>query len=110
MVAVSANDKVVSTSKTVHAATDSKFKNPKKVKTKAKKNKVVVKANKTFKLSGKQVGKKVKKHRGVRYETSDAAVATVSAKGAIKGVKKGTCFVYAYAQNGVCAKIKVIVK
>lgn len=110
MVAVSANDKVVSTSKTVHAATDSKFKNPKKVKTKAKKNKVVIKTNKTFKLSGKQVGKKVKKHRGVRYETSDATVATVSTKGAIKGVRKGACFVYAYAQNGVCAKIKVIVK
>ncbi|MBQ1406888.1 MAG: Ig-like domain-containing protein, partial [Eubacterium sp.] len=53
---------------------------------------------------------KVKKHRKIMYETSNAKVATVSAKGVIKGVKKGTCFVYAYAQDGVCAKIKVTVK
>ena len=25
-------------------------------------------------------------------------------------VGKGTCFVYAYAQNGICAKIRVTVK
>lgn len=28
----------------------------------------------------------------------------------LKGKKKGTCYVYAYAQNGVFAKIKVTVK
>ena len=111
MVAVDANNKVVSTSKTVHAATTGgKVGNPTKVTTKAKKNKVTVKVKKTFKLAGKQVGKKVKKHRAVSYETSNAKIATVSKKGVIKGVKKGTCKVYAYAQNGVCAVIKVTVK
>ncbi len=115
MVAVDANNKVVSTSKTVHAATlGGKVGNDKKVATKAKKNKVTVKAKKTFKLAAKTVAAnkklKVKKHRKVSYETSNAKVATVSKKGVIKGVKKGTCFVYAYAQNGVFAKIKVTVK
>ena len=111
VVAVSADNKVVTTSKTVHAATaGGKVGNPTKVTTKAKKNKVTVKAKKTFKLAAKQAGKSVKKHRAVSYETSDAKVATVTAKGVIKGVKKGKCKVYAYAQNGVCAVINVTVK
>ena len=111
MVALDANNKVISTSKTVHAATaGGKVGNPTKVTTKAKKNKVTVKAKKTFKLAAKQAGKKIKKHRVVSYETSDAKVATVSKKGVIKGVKKGKCKIYAYAQNGVCAVIKVTVK
>ena len=111
MVAVDANNKVVSTSKTVHAATaGGKVGNPTKITTKAKKNKVTVKAKKTFKLAAKQAGKKLKKHRAVSYETSNAKVATVSKKGVIKGVKKGKCKIYAYAQNGVCAVIKVTVK
>ena len=111
MVAVDASGKVVSTSKTVHAATaGSKVGNPTKITTKAKKNKVMVKVKKTFKLAAKQAGKKIKKHRAVSYESSNPAVATVTAKGVIKGVKKGKCKVYAYAQNGVCAVIKVTVK
>ena len=111
MVAVDANGMVVSTSKTVHAATlGGKVGNPTKVTTKAKKNKVTVKVKKTFKLAAKQAGKKVKKHRVVSYESSNAKVATVSKKGVIKGIKKGTCKVYAYAQNGACAVIKVTVK
>ena len=111
MVAVDKDNKVVSTSKTVHAGTaGGKAGNPAKVTTKAKKNKVTVKAKKTFKLAGKQTGKSIKKHRAVSYETSDAKIATVTAKGVIKGVKKGKCKVYAYAQNGVCAVITVTVK
>ena len=110
MVAVDKSGKVVSTSKTVHTATaGGKVGNPAKITTKAKK-KVTVKVKKTFKLAAKQTGKKIKKHRAVSYETSNAAVATVSKKGVIKGIKRGTCYVYAYAQNGVAAKIKVTVK
>lgn len=115
LVALDKNNKVVSTSKTVHAATTGgKVGNSKKVTTKAKKNKVTVKVKKTFSLKAKAVPAskklKVKKHRAIKYETSNAKIATVNAKGVIKGVKKGTCYVYAYAQNGVCAKIKVTVK
>ena len=31
-------------------------------------------------------------------------------KGVIKGVKKGTCYVYVYTQDGISQKIKVKVK
>lgn len=36
----------------------------------------------------------------VYYETSDPAVATVSASGKITGVKKGTCMIYAVTSSG----------
>ena len=108
MVALDSRNTVITASKTVHVATSGgKVGNDKKVTTKAKKNKATVKAKKTFKLAAKTVAAskklKVKKHRKVMYETSNAKIATVTAKGVIKGVKKGTCFVYAYAQDGVCA-------
>ena len=110
MVAVDASNKVISTSTVVHAATaGGKVGNPTKITTKAKKNKVTVKVRKTFKLAAKQAGKKVKKHRAVSYETSNPAIASVSKKGVIKGLKKGKCFVYVYAQNGAAQKINVTV-
>ena len=115
IVALDKDGNVISTSKTIHAATiGGKVGNDKKVTTKAKKNKVSLKAGKTFKLKAKTKAAskklKVKKHRAVAYESSDTSVATVSSKGVIKAVGKGTCEVYAYAQNGVSAKIKVTVK
>ena len=115
VVALDKNNNVVSTSKVVHVATKGgKVGNHKSVTTKAKKNKVTVKKGKTFKLAGKAVAQskklKVKRHRTLKYETSNAKIATVSSKGVIKGKAKGTCYVYAYAQNGVYKKIKVLVK
>ena len=115
VIAVDARGKVVSTSKIVHACTKGgKTGNDKKVTTKAKKNKVNLKKGKSFKLGAKPVpvskALKVKRHRGIKYETSDKSIATVTSKGVIKGKKKGKCYVYAYAQNGVAAKIKVTVK
>ena len=62
---------------------------------------VVTKASKKLKL---------KTHRRVRYESSNSKIATVTSKGKIKGIKKGTCYIYAYAQNGVAKKIKVTVR
>ena len=53
---------------------------------------------------------KVKKHRGIAYESSNKRIATVSSKGVIKAKKKGKCYIYAYAQNGPMAKIKVTVR
>ena len=115
VVALSADNTVVSTSKMVHAATTGgKVGNDKKVTTAAKKNKATIKKGKTFKLKAKAVPAskklKVKRHRKVSFESDNPAIATVNAKGVIKGVAKGKCTVYAYAQNGVCAKIKVTVK
>ena len=99
----------------IHEATaGGKVGNDKKVKTNAKKNKVSIKAKKKFKLKAKEVPAskklKVKRHRKVAYESSDTKIATVSGKGVVKGLKKGKCKVYAYAQNGVCQTVKVTVK
>ena len=89
--------------------------NFKSVKTNAKKNAVTLKKKgKTFKLGAKAIKadskKKVSVHRKIKYETSNKKIATVDASGKITAKKKGTCYVYAYAQNGVFKKIKVTVK
>ena len=72
------------------------------------------KKGKTIKLKAKAKAEsrklKVKKHRASKYETSNPKVAKVNGKGAVKGVGKGTCFVYAYAQNGAFKRVKVTVK
>ena len=117
VVALDANNKVVTTSKTIHVATKGgNVGNDKKVTTAAakKKNKISIVKGKTFKLKAKAVVQskklKVRRHRKIAYESSNTKIAIVSKNGVIKGVKKGTCFVYAYAQNGICAKIRVTVK
>ena len=45
-----------------------------------------------------------------RYESTNPSIAIVNKKGKIKGVKKGICEIYIYAQNGLYKKIKVTVK
>ena len=45
-----------------------------------------------------------------RYASSDKKVATVSSKGKITAVGKGSCVVYVYARNGYAKKVKVTVK
>ncbi|SDB23603.1 Ig-like domain-containing protein [Eubacterium oxidoreducens] len=110
VVALDKNNNVVSTSKMVHAATlGGKVGNAKKLQ--INKNKVTLKKGKTFKLVTKEVSAlKIKKHRKVAYESTNTKVATVSKSGKIKAKKKGKCYVYAYAQNGLSKKVKVIVK
>ena len=117
MIAADANGKVISTSKTVHAATKGgKVGNHKKVTVKKSVTKKAkkLKKGKTLKLKAKAVPQakklKVRKHRGIKYESSNPAVAQVNGKGTVKGVTKGTCYIYAYAQNGTCAKVKATVK
>ena len=46
----------------------------------------------------------------VRWYSSDANVARVNSNGKVKGVAKGTCTIYALANNGVRASLKVTVK
>jgi hypothetical protein len=115
IVAVDKKDDVISTSKVIHAATlGGKVGNAKSITTKAKKSKISIKAKKTFKLKAKQKAQKkslkIKNHRALKYESTDHSIATVSSKGVVKGVSKGKCEVYVYAQNGICQKIKVTVK
>ena len=117
MVAVGADGKVLATSKVMHAATaGGKVSNVKAVTTNAKKNAVALAKGKTFKLEGKAVPASaklaLKNHRKaeVLYESSNKKIATVTSKGVVKGKKAGTCYVYAYAQDGTFARIKVTVK
>ena len=101
---------VISISKKVHVATPGKrYGNATSVS--VKKKSVKLKKGKTCKL-GASARKKgtVKQHRRLSYETTNPAVATVSSSGKIKAVGKGTCYIYAYTQNGLFKRVKVTVK
>lgn len=101
----------IAASKVVHATTTGgKYGVAKSVK--LNKTTVTLKKGRKFAIKAKEVkaDKTIKRHRAVCYESSNPSIATVSSKGVVKGVKKGTCYIYAYAQNGVYKRIKVTVK
>ncbi len=101
----------IAASKSIHIYTDGgKFGNAKSVK--VKKAKASIRKGKSFKIRASEikVKKPLRRHRKLSYESSNTKVATVTKSGVIKGKGKGTCTVYAYAQNGVYKKIKVTVK
>lgn len=115
VVALDKDGKVLSLSKTVHVATKGgKAGNYKSVtvgKTILNKAKAL-QAGKTLRLKAKAVkasGHTVKQHRALKYESTNTRVATVTSKGVIKAKAEGSCYVYAYAQNGVAKKVKVVV-
>ena len=103
-------------SKVVHAPTlESKYTVAKSVKSDLTTKSVSLKVGETYRLTGIEVNqeadKKIKHHRGVRYESEDAGIAKVSKKGGnIRGIKAGTTYIYAYSQNGTSKKVKVTVK
>lgn len=105
-------------SKPIYVTTSAgKYGNPKSVKIQklgnSKKNltQVTIKKGKTIRISAKveKEKKTLKTYRKLGYETSNKKIATVTSKGIIKGIKKGTCYVYVYVQNGVYRKVKVVV-
>ena len=107
-------EEVMSTSKTIHVATKG---------SKAKANytgvsiskKIIARAGKmktgaslSLKVKAKKKkGTTVAKHRGLRYEAGNKAVATVTSKGVIKAKSAGACTVYVYTQNGKCRRVNV---
>lgn len=105
---------VVASSKSVHAIATKGTKkgNPTAVKLSASKVSVKVGKTKTIRASfTKQKGRTVQIHIAkLRYESSNKKVVTVNSKGKIKGKKKGTAYIYVYAQNGVYKRVKVTVK
>ena len=63
------------------------------------------------KLKGVKPGMNLLDHvPRVRFYSTDANVATVDDGGTVKAIGKGTCTVYAIANNGVRSKVKVTVK
>ena len=104
-------DKVLATSKTIHVATKGgKVGNNTGVKLSQTKLSLKADKSKTIKATLKNGALKVKIHRKTAWKSDNISVAKVSSKGKLTAVGKGTCYVYAYAQNGVFAKIKVTVK
>lgn len=123
VVALDENNNVVATSKVVHAVTkgSKKYGNHKAIKLQVKQGgklkavkKATLKVGKKLTLKATQIpaSKKLKvaNHTKVRFESTDANVASVSKKGVITAKGTGTCIVYAYAQNGVSKTVKVTVK
>ena len=106
--------RVLSCSPVIIAATlGGKFRNTQAVTFPSKK--ITLKKGKKQKLgaalvSKASVGKKYRTFLKMRYESSNPAVATVGRKGRIKAVNKGTCYVFAYAQDGIFKRIKVTVQ
>ena len=86
-----------------------KYGNPVKLRT--KRSLVSVKSGKKIKLNVKAAGKKMNKaSKKVRYLSANPSIAKVSKKGIVTGGRRGTCYVYCVAWNGLSKKIKVRVK
>ncbi len=111
-------EQVIGSSRMIHVATTGgKVTNVKKVTAMVKKKtvkKVSLKTKKTTTIKGKETVQnkklKLKRHRVLKYESSNPKIATVSAKGKVKAKKKGKCFIYVYSQSGVFARVTVTVK
>lgn len=73
--------------------------------------KVTVKKGKTVQITAAEVkkDKKIKHHRALCYKSSNTKVVTVTSKGVISAVGKGSCTIWVYAQNGVYKEITVTV-
>ena len=109
----------INTSPMIHAfasGVSGKYCNTKGVKLSSK-SKVSIKKGKTSKI--KASATKLKKNKTlipkdhaahIRYMSSNTKIATVSAKGVIKGKAKGTCYIYVYTVNGAYKTVKVTVK
>lgn len=101
----------LSASKTIFVTTkNGKYDNPKALK--VAKSRLSVKKGKkaTIRVSQAKTKKKMKKLTAIRFESSNTKIATVSSKGVVKGIKKGSCTIYVYAQNGLAKTVKISVK
>ncbi|MCR5542725.1 MAG: Ig-like domain-containing protein [Eubacterium sp.] len=118
VVALDKDDNVLSISKIVHVASKGgNVTNPKGVTVKQGKktlSSVTLKKGKTIKIKGfvrkRSKNLKLSTHRKIKYESDNNKICSVSSSGRIKALKKGTCYIYVYAQNGLSKKIKVKVK
>ena len=97
-------------SKTIHVTTaGGKYGNARAVK--VSNTKVILKKGKSLVIKAQQIAenKPIKQHTDIKFESTNTKIATVTKNGRIKAKKKGTCYIYVYAQNGTCKRIKVIV-
>ena len=97
---------ILTISKPIHVSAGNN--NPNSVKLSKKKINLNVGDSASIRASIK--GGKGQNSQKVAYESSNPAVATVSANGVINAVASGKCTIFVYAQNGVFTKCKVTVK
>ena len=75
---------------------------------------MAVKKGATVQIKAEAVLPKGKKKKLVvselRYISSNSDIASVTKTGKVKGKKKGSCYIYVIAQNGMWKKVKVTVK
>lgn len=95
-------------SMSVHSTTTGRSKkNPTKITAKN----TSVKLKKSASIKASVSDKKVARHVArIRYFSTNPSIATVSSSGKVTGKKKGTCYVYAIAQDGRYKKVKITVK
>ncbi len=115
IVAMDENNNMVARSVVIYAATKGgKVGNVLKLTLKMpKKGTVTMKPGAKKKITVTQSKPKrvtVKKYVGLRYESSNVKVATVTSKGVIRAKGGGTAKIIVYTQNGLSKTIKVTVK
>ena len=109
IIALDQKGHVLARSKVVHMATrGGHYGNVNHIK--AKKS-VTLKKKQSYKFKYQVIydAKKVKTHRKIVLESANKKVIAIK-KGKLIAKKKGMTYVYIYAQDGVCAKVKVKVK
>ena len=109
------NNTDIGTSPVVYSIAGKAFKGKTEAKkVTVKKRKLTVKVNKAKKIKKVNVkakgGKLLKYAKKVRYISADPAIATVTAKGKVKGLAAGTTKIWLLAVNGVRKAVKVTVK
>ena len=74
--------------------------------------KVKLKKGKTAKIKAKtkKSGSKIKKHYGIKYESTNPSIVKVSSSGKMTAVGRGTAYVRVYSQSGAYRTVKVTVK
>ena len=118
---VDGEEVTLAVSKTIHATTTGgkygvaksvKIKTDKKMKRKKGNYTLTIKKSKKYTIKASEVKgvKKIRRHRKIAFDSNDKNIATISSKGVVKAKKSGNCYIYAYAQNGVYKRIKVVVK
>ncbi len=103
--AYDASGEILAISKVIHVSADKN--NPASIK--LNKNKVSLSTGGTFKIKASVNGGKGQNSQKIRYESSNPAVATVSANGTVTAAAPGNCTIFVFAQNGTFRKIKVTV-
>ena len=117
IVALDKNRKVISASSMIHVATKGgkvgNYKSmtvSKSVITKARN----LRKGRTLKLNARAIAQSrrlpVKRHAGLKFGTTNKNIAVVNKYGTITAKKKGSCYVYVYAQSGVYKTVKVVVR